>query len=311
MNDDNTDDDDKMDDDNMDDDTDDDDRFFDALEAARIECEEDEMEEEWYSALLAAEQETLSEEYEEWFETHEEEWIEALEEQARVMEQSHIPIDDMIENIVSGRTRRSYYDDTFHFIKWCIRNKPTWVTTYCKEQIANIEDSVHGMRTRERNRRVKDRFKELLRNAQNTPLVNLDLISAKDFLAYLDQLRNQRTGKRLSRSAYGNRRAALNDLFHWHGRNRGCPEEFNRELSPLFRGFLRIIAQNDEQEGGANVKEGKEPMLSIELYRLLCKIFLEMGTDEGVWAYDCFLVLTWNLMCRGNNTTRICWNQIF
>jgi hypothetical protein len=128
-------------------------------------------------------------------------------------------------------------------------------------------------------------------------------------MAYLDQLRNQRTGKRLSRSAYGNRRAALNDLFRWHGRNRGCPEEFNRELSPLFRGFLRIIAQNDEQEGGANVKEGKEPM-SVELYRLLCKIFLEMGTDEGVWAY-CFLVLTWNLMCRGNNTTRICWNQIF
>jgi hypothetical protein len=85
------------------------------------------------------------------------------------MNQTHIPIDDMIENIVSGRTRRIYYDDTLHFIKWCIRNKPTLVTTYCKEQIRNIDDSVHGMRSRECNRRVKDRFKELLRNAPTVP----------------------------------------------------------------------------------------------------------------------------------------------
>jgi hypothetical protein len=287
-----------------DDDMDDEDRFFDALEAAWIEREE----EEWHNALWEAGEEMFNDLDEEWFEAHEEEFNEALEQQAREMDQSHILIDDMIENIVSGRTRRIYYDDTLHFIQWCIDNRPAWVTDYCKEQLAIVNESVHGMRTRQRNRCIKARFKALLRNAQTAPLVHLDLIQARDFMTYLDHVRNQRTGRRLSRSAYGNRRAALNDLFRWHGHNSGCPEEFNKELTPLFRGFLRIIAQ-DDGEGGVNVKEGKEPM-SIELYRLLCSIFLDMGTDEGIWAY-CFLVLTWNLMCRGNNTTRICWNQIF
>jgi hypothetical protein len=76
------------------------DRFFDALEAAWIELEEEEMDE-WHDALWSAEQDMLNEE---WFETHEDEWLEALEEQERVMNQTHIPIDDMIENIVSGQT---------------------------------------------------------------------------------------------------------------------------------------------------------------------------------------------------------------
>jgi hypothetical protein len=120
------------------------------------------------------------------------------------------------------------------------------------------------MQSQQRNWRVKERFKELLRNARTVPLVHLDLVGAAGFMMYLDQIRNRRTGKRLSRSAYGNQRAALNDLFRWHGYNKGCPDEFNRELSPLFRGFLRILAQNDN-EGGANVQEGKEPM-SIKLY---------------------------------------------
>jgi hypothetical protein len=98
-------------------------------------------EEEWFE-VLEVEMRDMNEE---WFETGEEEWLEAFEEQARVMEQTAIPIDDMIENIVSSRTRRIYYDDMLHFIQWCIINKPTWVTTFCKEQIHSINDSVHGM----------------------------------------------------------------------------------------------------------------------------------------------------------------------
>jgi hypothetical protein len=165
---------------------DDDDRFFDALEAAWIDVEEEVMEV-WYNALRsAAERDMRNEEYEEWFETCEEEWFEALEEQAKVMNHTHIPIDDMIENIVSGRTRWSYYDDTLHFIKWCITNKPTWVTTYCKEQICSMDASVRGMRSRERNRLVKDRFKVLQRNIKTVPLVHFDLIGARDFMTYFD-----------------------------------------------------------------------------------------------------------------------------
>jgi hypothetical protein len=50
--------------------------------------------------------------------------------------------------------------------------------------------------------------------------------------------------------------------------------------------------------------------MSVELYRMLCLWFLELGTNEGIWGY-CFLVLTWNLMCRANSTTRVQWNHMF
>jgi hypothetical protein len=37
---------------------------------------------------------------------------------------------------------------------------------------------------------------------------------------------------------------------------------------------------------------------------------LELGTDEGIFAH-CFLVLTWNLMCRANSISQVCFNHIF
>jgi hypothetical protein len=54
----------------------------------------------------------------------------------------------------------------------------------------------------------------------------------------------------------------------------------------------------------------------VKLYRLLCKWFLAMReTNDGVFAHT-FLVLTWNLGCRVNNTVNIkfqdiCWSHCF
>ena len=55
-------------------------------------------------------------------------------------------------------------------------------------------------------------------------------------------------------------------------------------------------------------KEGKDP-LRVDLYADLCLWFLQWGTLEGVFAY-CFLVLSWNIACRVNNTPDIRFNQI-
>ena len=62
------------------------------------------------------------------------------------------------------------------------------------------------------------------------------------------------------------------------------------------------------QDGQGDMREGKEPM-TCELYHLLCTWFVEMGTQDAMFAH-CFLVLTWNLMCRGNNTSRICMSHL-
>jgi hypothetical protein len=133
-------------------------------------------------------------------------------------------------------------------------------------------------------------------------------------MEYVEQLRNKKTGRRLSASGYGNKRSALRDLFRWHGVAGGFTRAFEQELSDLYKGFRRILAQGTANDpgndgDGQDVKEGKDPM-SVELYRKLCLWFLELGTDEGIWGY-CFFVLTWNLMCRANSTTRVQWNHMF
>ena len=53
----------------------------------------------------------------------------------------------------------------------------------------------------------------MLRNAPDNPVMHLDDITAQGFMDYVSSLRHTRTGKRLSKSAYGNKRSALADIF--------------------------------------------------------------------------------------------------
>ena len=50
-------------------------------------------------------------------------------------------------------------------------------------------------------------------------------------------------------------------------------------------------------------KEGKAPM-SVELYRRVCRWFVDWGTLDGIFAHT-FTILSWNLACRANNTAKI------
>ena len=105
------------------------------------------------------------------------------------------------------------------------------------------------------------------------------------------------------------------------------------ELGNLYKGFYRVIAQDDDrgrdendvgapapteqavgtaaqrrQRNRRRAGKGKEPM-SVELYRAICGWFLACNTIEGVFAY-CFIVLTWNLTCRAHNTEKIKFRNI-
>ena len=57
-----------------------------------------------------------------------------------------------------------------------------------------------------------------------------------------------------------------------------------------------------------NTEEGKEPM-SVELLKAVSGWLLNYNTLDGVWAH-CFLLLTWNLMCRSENTALIKFSDI-
>jgi hypothetical protein len=59
----------------------------------------------------------------------------------------------------------------------------------------------------------------------------------------------------------------------------------------------------DEEDDRNFFQEGKSPM-TTELYESLCRWLMEWGTVEGIFA-TCFLVFTWHLACRSNNTGKI------
>jgi hypothetical protein len=49
--------------------------------------------------------------------------------------------------------------------------------------------------------------------------------------------------------------------------------------------------------------------MSPELYRKICKWFLAWGTLEGIFA-ALFIVMTWNLVCCGNNTSKVQFSHV-
>jgi hypothetical protein len=236
--------------------------------------------------------------------------------------ENRITLQDMRDGVVGTVTKKSYLNEILTFIKWCRVHQPTWLTTFCKDKMTEIEERVHGLRSQVRTRKIKDFVENLLRNAVNDPLICLDLITPEAYMLYIEQCRNARTKKYLSKSSYGGKRSALFHLFRLHNEI-GFPEAFQTRLKVLYKGFFRNLTkgktgaaddpiENDDNNVGVDERnvcqEGKRPM-SVELYRSLCRWFLEWGDLEGVFCY-CFLVLTWNLMCRANNTCYIMFADI-
>jgi hypothetical protein len=224
------------------------------------------------------------------------------------LEDDAIEIQEMAENIVGGTTFNGYKLSILEISQWAWENQVGWLT---EEYVAAYEEvliEVADMGIRARSSYLKDWVREKLARAETEPILVIENVTPERFMEYLESLRNQRTGARLSKSMYGNKRAALHHLFRCHEGLDGYPDGFEDRLSNLMRGFARVLTTREQDDGGDASEEGKVAM-SVDLYLALCAWFLQEGTMEGIWCH-CFLVLTWNLMCRVNNTTRICLNHI-
>jgi len=66
--------------------------------------------------------------------------------------------------------------------------------------------------------------------------------------------------------------------------------------------------EDDDVDDREFFQQGKTPM-SPELFKNICKWFLEWGTIEGI-VCACFVVMTWHLACRSNNTARIRYSHL-
>ena len=231
-----------------------------------------------------------------------------------------VDLDQVRDSVVADRTMNSYIGDILGFLSWCrVNDMADWLTDLCKLELDSFvrreNESLHVHRAR-----VRLAMKNLLRNAHSDPLCHLELITPDGYMRHIISLRHRRNGGYLTKSAYGNKRAALFHLFRMHNKV-GYSTEFRVELSNLYRGFFRTLTlkrQQPEENGPAEAepdgearhgsREGKEPM-STDLYKAIAGWLLDFGTIDGVFAH-CFLTLTWSLSCRTNNTASILMSDI-
>jgi hypothetical protein len=150
----------------------------------------------------------------------------------------------MRENIVGGATRVGYKTDIMAIVRWAYIHEPNWLSEQFKHDFVVQTTHVEGYGVRRRGAHFKDWISNKLRHADHAPILLVANVTPGAFMQYLKSLRNTRTGARLSKSAYGNKRSALNHLFRCHGGLEGYPAAFGQELASLFKGFTRVVQQH-------------------------------------------------------------------
>jgi hypothetical protein len=247
---------------------------------------------------------------------------------------NRLTLDAVRDAIVSQSTQRSYVAYNFFFLLWLFDTNMDCLTAVCVDIIYGFSESKPGATHRVLVNSFKEPMKQYLREAHNTPLIIEENITASMFMEFLTTLRHSRTDSFLGRSAYQHRRSALFHLFRLHNRM-GFTPAFSSELSDMYKGLYRVLShsaaatqrnpQRRRRQGIGNNQQPEDPpinndndnvvagpwatddsksALSVQIFRALCGWFLDLQTVDGHFAH-CFLVLTWNLACRVNNTACI------
>ena len=241
----------------------------------------------------------------------------------------------MRDGIVDPGVHSKHTNEIMHFAAWARINKEDWFTQYGKESgdALGLEQGNEGVRAR--HKRVKEGWMEMLSNARDVPVFNVDAFTATGVMDFISRQANQTTGKPLSKEGYGTKRSCIRHLVRCHN-GKGHSPDFDAELGTLWKGFTRVTVKrkkarvrrgagddeedndddgdddasdseeeedDDDDDDRDDFKGGKVPM-TPELFRKVCMWLVQWGTIEGIFA-ALFLSLTWNLICRGNNTAKV------
>jgi hypothetical protein len=245
-------------------------------------------------------------------------------------------MDEIKDGVVSEKTTAGYIGSIVAFLTFCAESTVApynLVVTESGHERLRMLKQRDGEKWLDYGRRKKLLMRNILRDAWDIPIIDINVLSGDDMMNYFRQLKNKKTGRTLaSKSSFGNHRAALNHLYRCHNR-RGYGHDTCDHLKTLFKGLNRNIAQRSnmavsfrrgrgmvgiDDDGTATVAnttvvastitdgtghEAKDP-LSVDLLKLLLQGFLDWNTTAGCFSYT-YLLLTWCLMCRSENTALI------
>jgi hypothetical protein len=206
--------------------------------------------------------------------------------------------------IIGGRTFNGYKYEIWNLLEHgrAKDEELNWLTDFAKARLNTLEEEMAAAHGRNAKSNVKWLgLKALLQDCHENAILNVPNVTPENYMEYV-QAQREPDGRFRKPSNYRGRSSALHHIFCSHRELEGYPEGFEERLKTLRTGFLRTVVAG-QGETYTDDDDGKKPM-SPELYRALCGWFYKSGTPDYLFAY-CFLVLTWNLMCRANNTTNI------
>ena len=166
------------------------------------------------------------------------------------------------------------------------------------------------MNDTEKRKYLEDFLKKIIRdeffgNPVFDPLrdtVSFNNLTVRMIGDYICGRRNSTDGTSLLRGkVYSNIRSSV--TFFYKRYKQPMPADLKEELQDLLKGVNRTVALA-EQSGQGDIEEGKKA-ISLELYRLINKWFLQEDTKEAIFA-RAFASVTWNLNCRGESTASVC-----
>lgn len=189
------------------------------------------------------------------------------------------------KNTVSDSSRYLYNSSNIKFLLFLLENRPDLLTSEFLDSVKDVDGN-------------DDLRKEILKilDSQDVPPVRFNLLTATDFLAWIVSLK-KKDGKPLAFSTFNTHRAALFNLY----RDFRVPmsSELSEELSNYYTGLKRKCA-DEVGKNGEKITSGKDP-LDYSLYKLFGIELLLSNKKENIFAHT-FMTITWNLMCRSNNT---------
>jgi len=241
-------------------------------------------------------------------------------------------IREIKKSSLSQKSRDVYVNAIIHFF-WWLDDRPALRSVVLTEEFVN-----RAVRTGDDDDRKIDRryIKDIISLAPENPPILLDQVNSKLVQQWIvsykkasetrkiltaarrgklprvqqeqqeqqeqqqEQQQQQQQQQYYSHSTYNTLRAAIMHLFQIY--NHPVPSELENGLSTFFSGLKKKIAR-EKGAGKGKVRCGKVEM-HFSLYRFLCLRLLKMGTADGIFAW-CYMVLSWNLMCRAGNTTSI------
>jgi hypothetical protein len=189
---------------------------------------------------------------------------------------------------VRDNSRDTYLRGIAKFMWWLGENKPDALTLGYKAErpVPRAEALVHA--------------RQWLEEERDCPFV-FDELAVDVLKLYFASLR-KRDGEKPGKSVYNTARSSLK--FLWTIYRVVQTTEEAAQLKVFFKGVARDV-QDRKAAGEMSMREGKLPF-TYELLRALCMEALKAG-DVFFVAY---LLLSWNLMCRANNVTTICYSQL-